>query len=93
MESLTPRVRALAGLLCRAPVSEGDVGEGIMGKGPGTVRLDFPTLEAGSDIRGSLGNWKISVKIWFCCQNKGGFRVSDKPGGLIEGIHGAMMDY
>ena len=52
MESLTPGVRALAGLLCRAPVSEGDhVGEGIMGKGPGTVRLDFPTLKAGSDIR------------------------------------------
>jgi len=64
-----------------------------MGKGPGTVRPDFPKLKAGSDIRGSLGNWKMSVKIWFCCQNKGRFGVSDKPGGLIEGIRGAMIDY
>jgi len=64
-----------------------------MGKGPGIVRPDFPTLKAGSDIRGSLGNWNMSVKIWFRCQNKGRFRVLDKPRGLIEGIHSAMVDY
>jgi hypothetical protein len=99
IESLAPRVKALAESLCK-PVSEGDVKERERRREVGTVSPHSPGSRTESDVWGLAGNCKMFVRDLAPLEEQGkveGFfnnaENAGKLGGLVEDIRDAMMEY
>ena len=98
IESLAPRVRALAGSLC-TPIPGGDIKEGSRRKvleryfhnfRHQKLSLTFGIVRKLEDIHRDLILLSEQGNVQGFFNN---VKNADKLGGLIEDIHDAMMDY